>query len=313
MVVLEPIGRTVETGHCYVCHGSKLITDSHSCELICAICGLVISDRIEDYEGNYEGTENISNSLENSEDQFLVKHSASTPLSRYDMGLYATLRDITRDANGHILDIITRSKMNRLKRLDTSTKNGNLKDVFDNLDNLKHVLSLSDAVVEKTAYIYRKARHRSLIRGRSRFSMLAACLYLACRELQTGRTMKDIIQVTNLKKKDLSRDYRLLLFELDLKSPLIDPLKCVAKIANITCVSERSKREAIDVMNNIIRLGMATGKHPMGLAASLVYLSCNKTGESRTQAEIAEAAGITEMTLRNRIKDIKRISYHIDS
>src|SRR5215472_5189700 len=104
MVVLEP---------CYVCHGTKLITDFHSCELICANCGLVISDRAEDYEG----TENVSN-------------------SRYDMGLYTTMRDITRDANGHILNIITRSKMNRLKRLDTSTKNGsNLKDVFDHLDN----------------------------------------------------------------------------------------------------------------------------------------------------------------------------------
>ena len=121
------------------------------------------------------------------------------------MGLYTTMWDITRDANGRMLDIITRSKMNRLKRLDTSTKNvsknGNLKDVFDHLDNLKHVLSLSDAVVEKTAYIYRKARHRSLIRGRSKFSMLGTCLYLACREMQTGRTMKDIIQATNLKKE----------------------------------------------------------------------------------------------------------------
>jgi transcription initiation factor TFIIB len=217
-----------------------------------------------------------------------------------------------------MLDIITRSKMIRLKRLDTCTKNvsknGNLRDIFDHLDNLKHVLSLSDAVVEKTAYIYRKAKHRGLIRGRSRFSMLAACLYLACREMQTGRTMNDIIQATNLKKKDLSRDYRVLLFELDLKSPVIDPIKCVAKIANITCVSEWTKREAIDVMNNMIRLGMATGKHPMGLAASLVYLSCNKKGESRTQAEIAEAAGITDMTLRNRIKDIQRkVSHRIDS
>jgi transcription initiation factor TFIIB len=124
--------------------------------------------------------------------------------------------------------------------------------------------------------------------------------------------MNDIIQVANLKKKDLSRDYRLLLFELDLKSPVIDPVKCVAKIANIIRVSETSKREAIAIMDNIISLGMATGKHPMGLAASLVYLSCNKKGESRTQAQIAEAAGITEMTLRNRIKDLKGIS-HIDS
>ena len=69
------------------------------------------------------------------------------------------------------------------------------------------------------------------------------------------------------------------MFELDLKSPVIDPIKCVAKIANITCVSEWTKREAIDVMNNMIRLGMATGKHPMGLAASLVYLSVTKRGK----------------------------------
>ncbi|MGB8937702.1 MAG: hypothetical protein WCC17_21645 [Candidatus Nitrosopolaris sp.] len=104
MVVLEPIVRIVETGYCYVCHGSRLITDSHSCELICANCGLVISDRVEDYES----TENVSKALDNTEDQFSVTHSTSTHLSHYDMGLYTTTRDITRDANGHILDIITR-------------------------------------------------------------------------------------------------------------------------------------------------------------------------------------------------------------
>jgi transcription initiation factor TFIIIB Brf1 subunit/transcription initiation factor TFIIB len=95
MVVLEPLRHIVETGYCYVCHGTKLITDSHSCELICANCGLVISDKVEDYEG----TETISNSLGNSKDQFLATQSAFTPLSRYDMGLYTTMRDTTRDAN----------------------------------------------------------------------------------------------------------------------------------------------------------------------------------------------------------------------
>ncbi len=65
MVVLEPYGRIAESGYCYVCHGTKLITDFHSSELICANCGLVISEK-EDYEG----TENLSNSLS-------VTHSAS--------------------------------------------------------------------------------------------------------------------------------------------------------------------------------------------------------------------------------------------
>lgn len=79
----------METGHCYICRGTKLITDSHSCELICANCSLAISDRAE----GYEDTENVSNSLDNCEDQFLATHSAPTPLSRYDMGLYTTMRD----------------------------------------------------------------------------------------------------------------------------------------------------------------------------------------------------------------------------
>ena len=129
--------------------------------------------------------------------------------------------------------------------------------------------------------------------------------------MQNNRSLEDILDATNLKKKDVSRDYRLLLFELEIMSPVIDPIRCVAKIANLTCISEASRRGAFKAMNRMTKLGMTAGKNPMGLAASLVYLSCSKTGESITQVDIAKAAGITEMTLRNRIRDIKRISHDI--
>jgi transcription initiation factor TFIIB len=87
----------------------------------------------------------------------------------------------------------------------------------------------------------------------------------------------------------------LLLFELELRSPVIDPL-CVAKIANLTCISEVSRREAFRAMNKMTKLGITAGKNLMGLAASLVYLSCGKVGESITQADIAEVAGIRNDT-----------------
>jgi transcription initiation factor TFIIB len=300
MIVFEPFRYLEEIKYFYSCHSTTLITDSYSCELICSNCGLVI-DKAEDIQ-IYEDTERNLVSLH------------SNQLSHYDMGLYTNIWNVTKDGNGHKLDTLTRSKMKRLKRLDTLTKktskNGILVDVFQDLDNLKHVLNLSAAVVEKTAYIYRKARDKDLIRGRSRPSMLAACLYIACREMQNNKSLEDILHATNLKKKDLSRDYRLLLFELELRSPVINPL-CVAKIANLTCISEVSRREAFRAMNKMTKLGIAAGKNLMGPAASLVYLSCGKVGESITQAGIAEVAGITGMTLQNRIRDIRRMSHDI--
>jgi transcription initiation factor TFIIB len=294
MVVTEIPRHEEKTDYCYACQGTKLITDTYTCELICANCGLVVTDKDGDRQ-IYEDTE--SNSIS----------PLSNQLCRYDMGLYTNILDSTKDANGHTLDTLTRSKMKRLKRLDSFTKtskNGTLMDVFQDLDKLKHVLNLSAGVVEKTAYIYRKARDRDLIRGRSRPSMLAACLYIACREMQNNRSLEDILDATNLKKKDVSRDYRLLLFELEIMSPVIDPIRCVVKIANLTCISEASRRGAFKAMNRMTKLGRTAGKNPMGIAASLVYLSCSKTGESITQVDIAKAAGITEMTLRNRIRDL---------
>jgi transcription initiation factor TFIIB len=97
--------------------------------------------------------------------------------------------------------------------------------------------------------------------------------------------------------------------ELDLKIPLVDPLKCIVKVANKASLSERTKRIAIEIMKSVTKSGISAGKDPMGLAASVLYLSCLNTGESKTQTDIAEAAGVTEVTVRNRYKNLKS---HLD-
>jgi transcription initiation factor TFIIB len=134
---------------------------------------------------------------------------------------------------------------------------------------------------------------------------MAAATYAGCREMEMPWTLKDIAAASNLKRKDIARNYRMLLFELDLKIPNADPLKCISKVANKANLTENTKRHAISIMNEVATKGISAGKDPMGMAASIVYISCLKTGEDRTQTQIADVSGVTDVTVRNRLKELK--------
>ena len=160
-------------------------------------------------------------------------------------------------------------------------------------------------MVEKAAYLYRKAHERKLSRGRLVSALVAASVHIACREMSTTRTLKDIAAASNIKRKQLAKAYSLLHIELDIKVPLADQTKCIAKVANKAGLSERTKRHAIRIMDEIRETQISAGKNPMALAATILYFSCLKTGENKTQVDIAQAAGVTEVTLRNRYKELK--------
>ncbi len=119
------------------------------------------------------------------------------------------------------------------------------------------------------------------------------------------RTLDDIATTCNIKRKELSRDFRILHSRLDLKIPQQDPMKCIAKVANKVKLSEKTKRDAVTIMSNVMREELSAGKDPMGLAASVLYMSSIKSGEAVTQTSIAQGAGVTEVTVRNRFKDLK--------
>jgi transcription initiation factor TFIIB len=289
---------------CSNCGSNQIITDIESGEIICSNCGQVISNNmLEDNRPEWRtfSTEEQANKS---------RIGIPTSLARHDMGLATVIGTPDRDASGHKIDAAMRSMMERLRTWDLRTQthsstDRNLRHAFYELNRLKDKLGLSDAIVEKTAYIYRKAQERMLVRGRTISGILAAAIYIACRELGTPRTLKDISVDSNVKLKEVARSYRLLYFELDLKTPLIDPLKCIVKVANKAKLSEKTKRHAAEMMSIINNRELSAGKDPMGLAASVLYLASLKNGESITQIDIAEAAGVTEVTLRNRAKDLR--------
>ena len=291
---------------CSACKSnSQIITDAESGEIVCGKCGQVISDKIQEVQPEWRNFALSSDGSSNDRSRI----GMSTSLARHDMGLSTVIGRTDRDASGQKLDAAMRSTMERLRTWDTRTKvhtptDRSLKQAFSQLDVLKDKLGLPDAVVEKAAYIYRKAQERHLVRGRTVSGILAAAVYIACREMGISRTLKDMSAHSDVKLKEVARSYRLLYLELDLKIPVVNPTKYIARVANRASLSEKTKRQAEEIMNNVTKREISTGKDPMGLAAAVLYVSCIKTGENRTQSSISEAAEVTEVTLRSRYKDL---------
>jgi transcription initiation factor TFIIB len=289
---------------CLICKTNHTVTDPESGEVICSNCGTVISDR------NQEISRPEWRFYSAQKENDRSRTGIPITLAKADMGLATIIGKDDRDASGHLLDGAMRNRMQRLRTWDLRTRSRtssdrNLVQAFSKLDVMKDKLALSDAVVEKVAYIYRKVQHRGLIRGRTISGLIAAAIYAGCREMEAPWSLKDIAAASNVKRKDIARNYRMLLVELDLKVPNADPIKCIVKVANRANLTESTKRQAITIMIDVAKKEISAGKDPMGLAATVLYLSCLKTGEERTQTQIAEASGVTEVTVRNRLKELK--------
>jgi len=287
---------------CKRCRGT-MITDGVTGERFCRNCGFVVEEQIQE-----SGPER-NTSKDERDDKTRV--GMPTSLAIHDMGLATTIGAVNKDASGKPLSSQAKHEMKRLRIWDSRSQmsehgDRNLRYAFTQLDKLKDKLTLSAAVVEKAAYIYRKALSKKLVRGRSIDGVLAAAVYAACRDVQTPRTLDDVAKAINIKRKDLTKSYRLLVNELDLKMPVVSSITCVSKIANKIGLSEKVMRYALTILKNANDSRLTAGKDPMGMAASALYLSCVKYDVDISQKDIANAAGVTEVTIRNRYKDMRK-------
>lgn len=302
---------TISTDECSVCGSDQIVTIPDSGEIVCEHCGAVIYDKTEEKGAEWR---TFVTSIAGREGQDQNRTGMPFSLARSDMGLSTIIGRTNKDAKGSKINSCMLSAIERLRTWDSRTKvytskDKNLIQAFAQLDTLKDKLGLPSGVIEKTAYIYRKAQENRLVLGRSISAILVAATYTACREMGIPRTLNDIATKSNVKRKSVAKCYRQLLLGLDLKIPQVDPIKCISRIANKSEISEKTKHQAINLMNTVIENEISAGKDPMGLAATVIYASCIRTGEIKTQKELASAADITDVTLRTRLKDLK---LHLD-
>ena len=290
--------------NCLRCGKNSLLTDGVTGEQFCGKCGYVVSEKL-----NESGPEWRSFQTESGANP--ARTGAPSSLLMHDMGLSTVINPINKDATGKPLSTSMKSTIERLRNWDSRSQSHepedrNLRQALNELTRMKDKITLSTNVLEKASYLYRKALEKKLVRGRSISAMIAASLYAACRDTETPRTLSDVADAANVKRKDIARCYRLLHYELQLKMPVVNPIQCISRISSKLELSEKIKRHAIKVLQEAQDNKESAGKDPMGLAATALYIACLKHGGSITQRDLAEAAGVTEVTLRNRFKGFKK-------
>lgn len=294
-----------QTDVCSLCNNTSIVFDSETSETICSSCGMVVKDNIESM-----GPEWRSYSGEDIESKSRTGMPSS--LAFHDMGLSTFISYSNVDANGVAISAEQRSKVQRMRRWNKISSNNrsyhrNLKNAFAILSTIKDKLSLSDTLIEKAAYNYRKALDKKIIKGRSIRALIVAAVYAACRDLAVPRTLEEISVAANTDAIFAGKCYRLLVQNLELKLPVIDSNKYLARIANKAKVSEKTYRAALDMLSTIKGDPISHGKDPNALAVAVLYAACLEEGENVSQAQVAVAGDISIVTLRKRFQDVRKI------
>ena len=282
-----------------------MVTDFESGEIVCTRCGTVFPEQVLD--ARRELVENPASRLSGV--------GPKSSLAMHDMNLSTMIGKSKRDSSGQVINSNNQAKMTRLRTWDMRTQFRDssfrsFRIAFSLLNNLKNKLALPDSVIERTAYTYRKIEHKGLVRGRSIPSVLTACFYLTCRELAIPRTIDEIQEASNVKRKQIAREYREIVKTLELNVPPVNYFQCLEKISNSLQFDGKITRGAMTLMQNVSDLGISAGKDPMGLAAAVLYILSKTEGKLIKQEVIANAAGITDVTLRARTKEVKNKLAH---
>ncbi|MGI0056294.1 MAG: transcription initiation factor IIB [Nitrosarchaeum sp.] len=284
-------------GEILSCSESIIITDYETGEMICQSCGRILQENMTD-ERKERGS-------------FAQDQHMPTSLTIHDMGLSTIIGKSNRDFVGKPLCYGMKQSMKRMRLWDSrsqakTTLDRNLRSALYEMVKLKEKLGLSDAIIERAAYLYRKASKAQLVRGRTVKSIVGACVYAACRDMDTTRTIIEISNHLQEKRKLIAKAYRILFQNLKFAVSFTDPINCIIKFANNLQIPENTKREAITIFDILKEKELIAGKNPNAVAATVIYMAGIKTKVNITQQDITKISGITSVTIRNRLQDYKK-------
>ncbi len=283
---------------CPECGSKKIMVDKTRAEIICKNCGFVIKDSIIDRGQEWRAfdAEQMSKRARTGAPRTYTKHDKgmTTEIGKGLGELYKVPRK-------------KRAQYYRLrkwhKRL-VESKDRNLSFALSELQRIISFLNLPKPVHERIARYYEDAVDKGLVRGRSIESVIAALVYAVSRQFGTPRTLEEITEASGLEKREIGRTYRYIARELQIRILPANPKDYVPRFCSILKLSNKVEAGAIRILKKAKKKGIISGKSPTGLAAAAIYIACLLKNEEKTQRQIADAISLTEVTLRNRQKEI---------
>ncbi|HVP41215.1 MAG TPA: transcription initiation factor IIB [Candidatus Krumholzibacteriaceae bacterium] len=295
---------------CPECGSDRLVRDYEVGEIVCMNCGVVVATKLADRGPEWRAFDDEQRSKR-------TRVGAPMTYTIHDKGLSTMIDWHDRDIYGKRLSPGQKAQVYRLRkwqrriRVSDATER-NIAFALSEISKISNSLSLPKNIVETASVIYRKAVKERLIRGRSIQGVTAASIYVACRKCSLPRTLEEIAQSSNLNKKEVGRSYRFLIKELNYFIPPLKPSQCITKFSNQLTMPGKVEEIAHKILSTAKELKLTSGRGPTGIAAAASYIASVLTGERKTQREIAEIAQVTEVTIRNRYKElVERLSFEI--
>ena len=287
---------------CPECGSENIREDYTHAQLFCADCGTVLDDNLVDMGPEWRA-------FDHEQRDKRTRVGAPVTYTIHDKGLSTMIDWRNKDIFGRDIPARNRAQWYRLRkwqrkiRISGATER-NLAFALSELDRDSSRLGLPRSVREAASVIYRDAVDKKLIRGRSIEGVVAASLYAACRRCNVPRTLDEISEVSRVTKKEVGRTYRFIARELNIKLPPTSPVDYVPRFATDLGLSGEAQAKAIEIIEKAMAEGLTSGRGPTGVAAAALYISSVLLGERKTQRDVADIAGVTEVTIRNRYKEL---------
>lgn len=293
-----------EIAQCPECGSTHLSKDYSRAELVCRNCGLVLDEDIIDHGPEWRA-------FDSDQREKRARTGAPMTFTIHDKGLSTTIGWKNRDSYGKSIPTRNRAQLYRLRkwqrriRISDATERS-IAFALSELDRMASGMGLPRTVRETAAMVYRKAAKRNLVRGRSIEGVVTASLYAACRQCHVPRTLDEISNVAHMSRKEIGRTYRYISRELELKLLPTIPRDYISRFCSELKLSADVQAKTLDIIVEATNKELTSGRGPTGIAAASLYIASVLCGERRTQREVADVAGVTEVTIRNRYKEITK-------
>lgn len=301
----EGLSHTLRKGVCVGCGQSLFTKDYARGEHTCTVCGLVLSERITDKGPEWRAfTADERNSR--------ARTGAPATLTIADKGLATMIDWRNRDASGKALTGSTRAAIYRMRKWHIrsrlhSSEHRNLSVAMSEMERLSSQLGIPRDVRETSASIYRKTLAKRLVRGRSIESVVAASIYLACRIHRIPRRLDEVVSETSLDRKKIGQSVRLIVTQTNLNVPLPSAKDLIPRLSSDLFLEGRTVKKATEIIKEAKERYITMGKDPGGIAGAALYIAGILEDDRRTQREIANVSRVTEVTIRNRYKELVRV------
>ncbi len=281
---------------CPECNSINLVYDEQRGEVICNDCGLLVEERMVDTGQEMQGRG------EKSEKR--GRGGAPLSMQKFDKGLTTNvgeISDIYKLEGGQARKFLRLKKWQ--ERVSTSIER-NLRLAMAELRRVASFLNLPVVIRDEASRVYSFVLQRGLVRGRSMESVIAACIYAACRSYNIPRTLDEIANASDVERKEIGRTYRFVIRKLGIRVTPSSPKDYTSRFASILNLSPKTQNDAIKLLKKAEISELTSGRGPAGIAAAALYVAALLNNEKRTQREVADVAGITEVTIRNRYKEL---------